>query len=158
MHMIAQEGQHKDYSWIVMPYSGKFRGLGSIIKELPQTVLDVTILIPVFDGETLELGPEQEEKGWELLGNCAKILPLEKAEDLPLAPHSEYYLFTQDPKHIPAESFVEDIFFYPSEDNHEFWTAVEKQNPETVIIEKDATFVASKNAKLILALKQRFSG
>lgn len=156
--MIAQEGEHKNYHWIVMPYSGKFRGLGSIIKELPQTVLDVTILIPVFDGETLEFGSEHEEKGWELVGTCVKIPHLKQADDLPLAPHSEYYLFTNDPKHIPQESFVEDIFFFPSEDNHEFWAAIAKLDPETVIIEKEGTFVASKNPKLILALKQRFSG
>ncbi len=157
--MISQEGEHKPYLWIVINSSGNFRGLGSILKVFPQLVKDTTILIPIFDSEHLDIGPEQEAEGWEKRGDCVVIKDVQNMEDFPIAENSEYYLFTEDNDlvHMPEETFVDDIFFVPTDDNHEFWNAIKKVNPETVIIERDFTFIASKNERLILALKQRFS-
>ena len=155
--MITQEGENKPYKWIVISFKGDFRGLGTLVHKFPNILEGTTIIIPVFDSGKLEIGPVQEKKGWKENEGVVIIENVIDAKEVPVAQNSEYYLFTEEYRRIPQKTFVNDIFFIPKDDNNEFWPYIKKINPETIIIEKDYTFVASRNELLIKALKQRFS-
>lgn len=149
LEMQIFTGAHNQYHWI----EWKDGYLWDLLDEFPQVVLGHFLVNTSFDSGSLTLSSQQLEWGWRRQGEFTLIPPLPFIEHLATDMFDEWYFFSNGNPIDRCKVFVNHCGFSLQNPDHrtmqdEFWTQLERLQPESYLSEGDKLIYVTKDESL----------